>query len=136
MPRPKRNNPGGSLMRLSATVLALSLLSPLAALAQTPPPPAAATPPPGAPPAAPPPPAAPAAPPAKTWKDLVTFDGLVDAYYMLNLNGANSLSAPVGRNFDTNSNTFTLNYAKLGIGVSGDNVGIRMHLGSGATAIA
>ncbi|MEA2698779.1 MAG: hypothetical protein QOI66_3050 [Myxococcales bacterium] len=100
--------------------------------------------------AAPPPPApvapapapAPAAPPAKTWKDLVTFDGLVDAYYMYNFSGVGSDSAPaslqppVGRQFDTNSNTFTLSYAKLGLGVSGDNVGLRIDFGYGASAIA
>jgi hypothetical protein len=146
-------------MRLSASVLALTLLSPLAALAQTPPP-AADTAPPGAPPAAPPPVAAPppapmaappppapvapaaapapAAPPAKTWKDLVTFDGLVDAYYLYNFSGVSSssgpasLQSPFGRQFDTNSNTFTLNYAKLGIGVSGDNVGLRIDMGYGS----
>ncbi|HEX3694507.1 MAG TPA: outer membrane beta-barrel protein [Polyangia bacterium] len=129
----------------------MALLSPLAALGQTPPPadaPPAAPPPAAAPPAAPvpapaPAPAAvaapapapapaPAAPPAKTWKDLVTFDGLVDAYYLYNLNGVNSLSQPGVRQFDTNSNTFTLNLAKLGIGVSADNVGLRIDMGYGS----
>jgi hypothetical protein len=129
-------------MRLSATAFALTVLSPLVAFAQAPP---AAEPPPGAPPAAPPPVVvvppppvvvvaapAPAPPPAKTWKDLVTFDGLVDAYYMYNLSGTNSLTSPALRNFDNNSNTFTLNYAKLGIGVSADNVGLRIDMGYGA----
>ena len=99
--------------------------------------------------AAPPPPApvapvvapAPAAPPAKTWKDLVTFDGLVDAYYMYNFSGESSgmtsasLQGPAVRNFDLNSNTFTLSYAKVGLGVSGDNVGLRLDLGYGATGV-
>lgn len=129
-------------MRLSACVLAVAVLSPFAARAQTPPPgaPPAAPPPEAAPPAAvvvtpppPPPAAAPAAPPAKTWKDLVTFEGLVDSYYQYNLTGTTSTTAPLGRQFDVNSNTFTLNYAKLGIGVNADPVGLRMDLGYGAT---
>ncbi|HEX4405555.1 MAG TPA: outer membrane beta-barrel protein [Polyangia bacterium] len=77
-----------------------------------------------------------AAPPAKTWKDLITVDGLVDAYYMAYLNpqsGANnSLTSPSGRAFDQNSNTFTLNYARLGLGMSADNVSLRMDLGYGS----
>ena len=132
-------------MRLSACVLAVAVLSPFAARAQTPPegaPPAA--PPPAAPPppaavvvVPPPPPAAPAAPPAKTWKDLITVEGLVDTYYMWNFTGSTSLTPPAGtipvRSFDVNSNTFTLNYAKVGIGVNADPVGLRLDLGYGAT---
>jgi hypothetical protein len=155
----KTNVQGGSLMRLCASVIAIAVLSPLSAFAQEPPPgappaaPAAApaTPPPAAAPAATATPAeapaqpaavpaAAAAPPAKTWKDLVTFDGLVDSYYMVNLNPPsgpnNSLTAPVDRQFDTNSNTFTLNYARLGIGVSADNVGLRIDAGYGAMGYA
>ena len=135
-------------MRLSACVLAVAVLSPFAARAQTPPPgraarctstrggsaarrrrrdAAAAA-----------PPAAPAAPPAKTWKDLITVEGLVDTYYQWNFTGATSLSSPAGapitvRSFDVNSNTFTLNYAKVGIGVNADPVGLRLDLGYGAT---
>ncbi|HVR03615.1 MAG TPA: outer membrane beta-barrel protein [Polyangia bacterium] len=138
-------------MRLCASVIAIAILSPLSALAEEAPagaPPAA---PPGAPPAvveAAPPPAAPApapaaaapaapAAPAKTWKDLITIDGLVDSYYMYNLappsGPNNSLTPPGGyRSFDVNSNTFTLNYAKIGIGMSADNVALRMDLGYGA----
>ncbi|HSZ83507.1 MAG TPA: outer membrane beta-barrel protein [Polyangia bacterium] len=85
--------------------------------------------------AAPAPAAAPAAPPAKTWKDLITIDGLVDSYYLINMSGTgthSSLVPPVGRQFDTNSNTFTLNYAKVGIGMSADNVALRMDLGYGS----
>jgi hypothetical protein len=133
----------GSLMRLSACVLAVAVLSPIAARAQTP---AEAPPPAAPPPAAPvaPPPAAPApaeaapapaaaAPPAKTWKDLLTVEGLVDTYYLYNFTGSNSLVPPGGRQFDTNSNTFTLNYAKVGLGVAADPVGLRIDLGYGAT---
>jgi hypothetical protein len=137
-------------MRLCASVIAIAVLSPLSAFAQeaapaaAPPAPAAAAPAAeatttaapaqaAAVPAAPP---APAAAPAKTWKDLVTFDGLVDAYYMWNFSAPsgmnNSLTPTFGRAFDTNSNTFTLNYARLGIGVSADNVGLRIDAGYGA----
>jgi Putative beta-barrel porin-2, OmpL-like. bbp2 len=127
-------------MLLRVSVFALAVLSPLSALAQAEPPPAAPA---GAPPAAPaeatpvvaaPAPApAPAAAPAPTWKDMVTLEGLVDSYYMYNFSGANSLTSPAGRQFDTNSNTFTLNYAKVGIGMTSDKVGLRMDLGYGAT---
>ena len=79
-------------------------------------------------------PAAPAAPPAKTWKDFLLVEGLVDAYYQYNFTGSNSLTPPTGgRNFDLNSNTFTLNYAKLGLGVNPEPVGLRIDLGYGAT---
>jgi hypothetical protein len=134
-------------MRLCASVLAIAVLSPLSAFAQeapaTPPPPPPPAPVAVAPvvvaaPAAPAPAPAPAAEPAKTWKDLVTLEGLVDSYYQYNFSGSNSLTPPGGvtpnvRNFDTNSNTFTLNYAKVGIGLTSDNVGLRMDLGYGAT---
>jgi hypothetical protein len=135
-------------MRLRASVIAIAVLSPLSAFAQTPAPaaapapaaeaapapaPAAATPvvvAPAVPAAA----AAPAAPPAKTWKDLVTLEGLVDSYYQYNLSGANSLQGPAFRNFDTYSNTFTLNYAKVAVGMSSDMAGFRIDMGYGTTA--
>jgi hypothetical protein len=134
-------------MRLSACVLAVAVLSPFAARAQTPPagappaaPPPEAPPPPAAVVVTPPPPpaAAPAAPPAKTWKDLITIEGLVDTYYQWNFTGTTSLTSPAGapiivRSFDINANTFTLNYAKVGIGVNADPVGLRLDLGYGAT---
>jgi hypothetical protein len=133
-------------MRLCASVIAIAVLSPLSAFAQEPPPGAPPAAPAGAPPAAeaaapapaPAPAAAPAAPaaPAKTWKDLITVDGLVDTYYLINFNGVspNKSLTPPGyqRSFDQNSNTFTLNYAKVGIGMSADNVALRMDLGYGA----
>jgi hypothetical protein len=137
-------------MRLCASVIAIAVLSPLSAFAQTPPPGApppadatavapapapAAAPTPAAPVAAPAPPAAPAAPPAKTWKDLITIDGLVDSYYLINMTGKgahSSLVPPADRQFDTNSNTFTLNYAKIGLGMTADNVALRMDIGYGA----
>jgi hypothetical protein len=149
------NLQGGFLMRLCASVFALAVLSPLSAFAQDAPPPPPPRPAPVAmPPAdAPPPAAAPvvAAPaeapavvpaavaasptPAKTWKDLVTIDGLVDSYYLYNFSGTGpnkSLVPAALHQFDTNSNTFTLNYAKVGIGLSADNVALRMDLGYGS----
>src|SRR5262245_48323301 len=138
-------------MRLRACMLAIAVITPLRAFAQTPapppeaapppPPPAAPMPPPPPPaePMPPPPPVAVAAPmapaaPAPGWKDLITVEGLADAYYQYNFTGPDSLSGPLGqRNFDLNSNTFTLNYAKVGIGVNADPVGLRLDLGYGAT---
>jgi hypothetical protein len=136
-------------MRLRLSAFAIAVLTPLAAFAQEPPPAAPAAAPPAEVPAAPAPapaaeaaaPAAAPAPvaaaaPAKSWKDLVTIDGLVDAYYMAYLNPpsgpGNSLTPTANRQFDVNSNTFTLNYAKLGIGVNADNVGLRIDMGYGA----
>jgi hypothetical protein len=40
--------------------------------------------------------------------------------------------APIGRAFDQNSNTFTLNYARIGVGLTADNVGARVDFGYGA----
>jgi hypothetical protein len=148
-------------------MLAIAVVTPLRAFAQTPapaeaapppppPPPAEAVPPP--PPPAPPPPAeappvvvaapmAPApAPAAPGWKDLITIEGLADAYYQFNFTGPTSTTPttadsaggflnPAQRNFDLNSNTFTLNYAKVGIGVNADPVGLRLDLGYGATGL-
>lgn len=135
-------------MRLCASVLALAVLAPLSAFAQEPPPGAPpAAPPPGAPPAEAPPAAAPApapvvaaapaAEPAKTWKDLITIEGLVDSYYQFNFSGKGNNSSLVPpqyqRSFDQNSNAFTLSYAKIGVGMTSDNVGFRLDMGYGAT---
>jgi len=60
---------------------------------------------------------------------------LVDSYYMLNFNGLSSghttLLPPAGRIFDTQSNSFTMNYAKLGLEVDADPVTVRADLGYG-----
>jgi hypothetical protein len=100
-------------------------------------------PPPPAEPAPPPPvavaaPMAPAAPEAATpWYQSLSMEALVDTYYMLNLghldSGTDSLTPPALRNFDTQSNSFTLNYAKLGLGLSVDPVAFRIDLGYGHT---
>ena len=80
-------------------------------------------------------PAPAAAPAAPSWKDLITVEGLADSYYQYNFTGGpGSLVPPTGqRNFDLNSNTFTLNYAKVAIGINADPVGLRLDLGYGAT---
>jgi hypothetical protein len=134
-------------MRLKLTALALILLSPLAALAQPPPPPPpppaeTATPPPPPPP--PPPPAAPEAPaaapapapaPAAPEASVIKWEGLVDAYYLYNFNAPsdNSLAPPLGRAFDTRSNAFTLNYAKVAAQVDWKDAMLRMDIGYGLT---
>lgn len=84
-------------------------------------------------PAPAPAPAAPAAA-APSWKDLLTVEGLVDSYYMLSLthpDGGGIGSAPAARQFDTVANSFTLAYAKLGIGMSAGPAAFRIDLGYG-----
>jgi len=63
----------------------------------------------------------------------MTVEGLVDSYYLWNFTGSTSLTPPGGRQFDQLSNTFALNYAKVGIGVNADPAGLRIDLGYGAT---
>ena len=135
-------------MRLSSTVLAISLGLPVAAQAQAPAegtPPAAEAAPALAPtpatatapvetvvtptPAAPPP-AAPAVPPAIAFG----WEALVDAYYLYNFTGYPKTQGPVGRQFDTMANSFTLNYAKLGMHADTDWVTLRLDIGGGHTA--
>ena len=135
-------------MRLCSTVLVLTAVFPTVANAQTPteatpaPAPAAepmpapaATPAPAAAPAeavaaAPAPAPAPAAPPPVVFG----WEALVDAYYMYNFTGDPKTQGPVGRTFDTNANSFTLNYAKLGVHADTDWVTFRMDVGAGHTA--
>jgi hypothetical protein len=142
-------------MRLRACLLAIAVVVPVRAFAQTPPaapPPAEAAPPPpavvvtpAAPPAAvvvtppPAPPPAPAAAPAGPSPKFV-FGGLVDTYYMYNFtppSGANSLQFPqppvgVGRAFDTNANSITLALAKLTMNASLDVVSLQLDMGYGS----
>jgi hypothetical protein len=145
-------------MRLRACLLAIAVVVPLRAFAQTPPPapppPADATPPPPAvvvtpapaPAAAvvvapPAPPPAPAAAPAGPSPKFV-FGGLVDTYYMYNFTpppGTNSLTFPqppfpvaVGRAFDTNANSMTLALAKLTMNASLDVVSLQLDMGYGS----
>jgi putative OmpL-like beta-barrel porin-2 len=144
-------------MRLRACLLAIAVVVPVRAFAQTPPPapppPAEAAPPPVVvvTPAAPPPAAVvivppPAPPPAPAAAPIslprFTWGGLVDTYYMYNFtpgDGGNSLVPPlpasgiVGRAFDTNSNSFTLAYAKLSLNAAIDPVSFQLDFGYGST---
>jgi hypothetical protein len=128
-------------MRLLSTVVALSTMVPLAANAQ----PEAVAPAPVAAPApveaapAPAPVAAPAAEAAAVPAPApapVAFgwEALVDAYYMYNFTGDPKTQGPALRNFDTQANSFSLNYAKLGVHADTDYVTFRMDIGAGHTA--
>jgi hypothetical protein len=136
-------------------MLAIAVVTPLRAFAQTPPPapeaapaapPAEAAPPPAPMPPPPPavvvevPPAVPAAAPAAAGPKL-TWGGLVDTYYMYYFNppsGSNSLTAPtsavVGRAFDTNSNSMTIALSKVSLNASMDPVTFQLDVGYGTTA--
>ena len=59
---------------------------------------------------------------------------LVDSYYMYNFSGKSSLTPPVGRNYDTLSNSFTVNYAKVAFEVDADPVTVRADIGYGQIA--
>jgi hypothetical protein len=141
-------------MRLRACILAIAVVLPLRAFAQTPPPappPEAAPPPPPpavvAPPAdatpPPPPPAAavaapmapPAAPAAAPAGPKFTWGGLVDTYYMYLLNpadGANSLTgASDVRQFDVLTNSASLSLAALTVNASMDPVAFQLDMGYG-----
>jgi Putative beta-barrel porin-2, OmpL-like. bbp2 len=142
-------------MRLATCAATLSLLvSAAPAFAQAPPAapppeavPAAEPPPPPAPPpppvveaapvvAAPAAPVVPPAPPAPpAWNAVMKEELLVDTYYMMNFNGLtsgqNTLLPPAGRIFDNQSNSFTMNYAKVGLEIDADPVTVRADLGYG-----
>jgi hypothetical protein len=125
-------------MRLLSTVLAFCTFLPMVANAQT----SAETTPAAEPaPAATPAPAeavaaAPAPAPAPAAPAPITFgwEALVDAYYMYNFTGDPKTQPPLGRQFDTTANSFSLNYAKLGVHADTDLVTFRMDLGAGHTA--
>ncbi len=135
-------------MRLSSTVVVLCSVLPLAANAQTPEalPEAQPESPASAPEAAPAPApvpapeaavavAAPAPTPAPEAAPVAFgWEGLVDAYYMYNFTGDPKTQGPAFRNFDTQANSFTLNYAKLGVHADTDWVTFRMDIGAGHTA--
>ena len=108
--------------------------APAGAPEQTTPAPAPAAPPASAAPAEPPAPAAPAAPVAAP-PIAFTWEALVDAYYMYNFTGNPSTQGPAApRQFDVVANSFSLNYAKLGVGADTQYVAFRMDLGAGHTA--
>ena len=59
----------------------------------------------------------------------------MDAYYMYNFTGNPSTQGPgAPRQFDVAANSFSLNYAKLGVGADTEYVAFRMDLGAGHTA--
>ena len=129
-------------MRFSACSVALVLLFSGSAFAQAP----ADAPPPGAPPVIAPPPvveaapvaavpaaAAPAAAPAAAWYNSVKLEALVDSYYQYNFSGSDSTVGPAARAFDVTSNSFSLNYAKVGMQVDASPVMVRIDLGYGHT---
>ena len=129
-------------MRLLSTVLAFCTFMPMVANAQTS---AEATPAAETAPAATPAPvaapaeavaaaAAPAAAPAAPAPVAFGWEALVDAYYMYNFTGDPKTQPPLGRQFDTTANSFSLNYAKLGVHADTDLVSFRMDLGAGHTA--
>jgi hypothetical protein len=130
-------------MRLLPTVLALSTVFPMVANAQSAteaaPAPAAAPvqAPPVLPATAPAPAAEAAAPaPAPAAPPPIAFgwEALVDTYYLYNFTGDPKTQGPVGRQFDTMANSFTLNYAKLGVHADTDWVTFRMDVGAGHMA--
>ncbi len=140
-------------MRLRACMLAIAVVTPLRAFAQTPPPADAPPPPPAEaappapmplppPPATPPPaavvevppPVAPAAPAASPLK--LTWGGLLDSYYMwsfIQADGANSTVGPAGRAFDVTSNSFSLALTKMSMNASIDPASFQLDLGYGTT---
>ena len=145
-------------MRLRACMLAIAVLTPLRAFAQTPAAPAEAAPPPAAsPPAAPMPPppaeapppapvavaAAPMAPAAPAAGPKFTWGGLVDTYYMYLLNPASGVNSLVGtlptmyapnvRQFDVLTNSASLALAALTLNAAMDPVAFQLDLGYGTT---
>ena len=81
--------------------------------------------------------AAPATPAASAAAPPIAFtwEALVDAYYMYDFTGKPSLQGPgAPRQFDVAANSFSLNYAKLGVGADTEYVAFRMDLGAGHTA--
>jgi hypothetical protein len=141
-------------MRLAVCASALGLLVSAPAFAQVPPavpppptpaveaaPPVAPAPPPVVEVVPPPavvvvaPPAVPAAPAAAAPAPKFVFGGLADTYYLFNFvreSGANTLTPPVGRAFDTVSNSATLALAKLTMNASLDPVSLQLDIGYGS----
>jgi hypothetical protein len=81
-----------------------------------------------APAAEPAPVAAPSAGPTLKW------EGLVDSFIAWNSNSDPALTSSPGRVYDAQNASFTLAYAKLGLGVEAGNVGARIDFGYGHTA--
>jgi hypothetical protein len=71
----------------------------------------------------------------KSWRDLVTVEGLVDAYASWRP-GGNDLEDASLHVFDAASDSFVLAYAELAVGVKPQPVGLRLDLGFGPVADA
>jgi hypothetical protein len=69
----------------------------------------------------------------KSWRDLLTLDGLVDAYYSARLTGSGTTPMAF-HSFDLQSDTFSVAYARLGLAVKPEPVGFRLDLGYGTVA--
>ena len=63
----------------------------------------------------------------------IKWDGLVDSYYMYNFTSDPSRQPPLLRAYDIQSNSFTLAYAKLGLGVDSEMAAARIDVGYGQT---
>jgi hypothetical protein len=111
-------------MRILPRVLAAALAgAPAVAAAQTPAP------------APPPPDVASGEPGGKPWTDLFKVDALVDFYYAYQIGGGGvQRLVPAFHVFSDEGNSLTLAYAKLGVGVKAEPVGLRLDLGYGHVA--
>jgi len=82
-----------------------------------------------------PPAPVPPAPASATPTPKLTWGGLVDTYYLFNFiraSGADTLTPPVGRAFDTNANSMTLALAKISLNAALDPVAFQLDLGYGS----
>jgi hypothetical protein len=76
----------------------------------------------------------PAPAPAAAAGPTIKWEGLVDSYYQYNFTGKPSTQDPGLRAYDTQANSFTLNYAKLGVGADMGVAAARLDFGFGQTA--
>ena len=75
--------------------------------------------------------AAPAADPRpRDWRDRLEVDGLLDVYYAYQVGGA-GVQSLLPHVFDDEGNSFTLAFAKVGLGIRPEPVGLRLDLGFG-----
>jgi hypothetical protein len=82
-----------------------------------------------------PPAVVPAGPGEKSWTERMTVDCLVDVFYAYQLGGAGvQRLVPAYHVFSDEGNSVTMAYAKVGIGVKPEPVGLRMDIGYGHVA--
>ncbi len=66
----------------------------------------------------------------------VSFSGLVDAYYTLNLTQGQELSSPTaGGDFYSSATGFNLNYAKLGVSAEAGPATLKLEIGTGKQGV-